>query len=57
MAVAAAARIATSPAVPGTRPPSSADNVSAEKAAISPNGTKITRVTVKISTMPMASST
>ena len=57
MAEATTARIATSKAVPGALPLSSADSVSAEKAAMSPNGTKITRVTVKISTMPMASRT
>jgi hypothetical protein len=57
IAVAATARIATSRAVPGVCFCSSADSVSAAKAAMSPNGTKITRVTVKISTMPMASRT
>ncbi len=54
---ASTASTTTSLMVPGTRCDSSADRVSAVKAAMSPNGTNTTRVTVKISTMPMASRT
>ncbi|UGY13489.1 hypothetical protein HAP48_0033615 [Bradyrhizobium septentrionale] len=46
----------TSPTVPGSWRASSAASVSAVKAAMSPNGMKITRVTVKISTVPIATS-
>jgi hypothetical protein len=44
----------TSPTVPGSCLASSAARVSAVKAAMSPNGMKITRVTVKINTVPIA---
>ena len=47
----------TSPIVPGTCFDWIAARVSAVKAAMSPNGMNITRVTVKISTVPSATST
>ncbi|MEY9383172.1 hypothetical protein ABIF93_001429 [Bradyrhizobium japonicum] len=52
--VARQARITTSAPVPGKRFASRAASVSAVKAAMSPKGMKMTRVTVKIRTVPIA---
>ena len=56
VATASAARQSTRPIVGGMRPVSNAARVSAANAAMSPNGTKTTRVTEKISTSPRPAS-
>ena len=53
MTVASTARTATSPTVPGVCRVSSDARVRAVKAAMSPNGTKMTRVTAKTRTKPI----
>jgi len=54
ISVARQASTTTSVPVPGNRFASRAASVSAVKAAISPNGMKMTRVTVKMRTVPIA---
>ena len=55
-ATASTASVATRPIVAGIRPVSNAARLSAANAATSPNGTKTTRVTEKISTSPSPAS-
>ena len=55
-ATATAASVSTSQIVGGRRPVSNAARLSAANAAMSPNGTKTTRVTEKISTRPIPAS-
>jgi len=55
-ASASTASVATIQTVAGIRPVSNAARLSAAKAATSPNGTKTTRVTEKISTSPRPAS-